>query len=96
MSEHWQPLNNLCGWLCRLPHNDVMRPYAPKLMQAILDVLNTDNEENGLLCLRISFDMHKAFRPTLEEQVQPFMEFVRKVRTEKITRPCPIPPESLP
>jgi transformation/transcription domain-associated protein len=56
-----------------------MRPHAPQLMQAILDVMNDDNEENGLLCLRISFDMHKAFRPTLEEQVSPFMEFVRKV-----------------
>lgn len=62
-----------------------MRPYAPQLMQAILDVLNTDNEENGLLCLRISFDMHKAFRPTLEEQVQPFMEIVRKVRSHCLT-----------
>lgn len=64
--------------MCRLPHNDFLRPHAVVLMQAALNVLNTDNEENGLLCLRITFDLHKAFRPNLEELVPPFMEFVKK------------------
>lgn len=63
---------------CRLPQNDLLRPHAVVLMQAALNVLNTDNEENGLLCLRIAFDLHKAFRPSLEELVPPFMEFVKK------------------
>ncbi|EIE23491.1 hypothetical protein COCSUDRAFT_65942 [Coccomyxa subellipsoidea C-169] len=53
----------------KLPHNDFLRPHAVVLMQAALNVLNTDNEENGLLCLRITFDLHKAFRPNLEELV---------------------------
>ncbi len=65
---------------CRLPHNDLLRPHSNALMQAALNVLNTDNEENGLLCLRITFDLHKAFRPSLEDLVPPFMEFVKKVR----------------
>lgn len=68
-----------CG-VCRLPHNDLLRPHAVVLMQAALNVLNTDNEENGMLCLRITFDLHKAFRPSLEELVPPFMEFVKKAR----------------
>ncbi|BDA47386.1 probable transcription-associated protein 1 [Coccomyxa sp. Obi] len=65
--------------LNRLPHNDLLRPHSNALMQAALNVLNTDNEENGLLCLRITFDLHKAFRPSLEDLVPPFMEFVKKV-----------------
>lgn len=64
--------------MCRLPHNDLLRPHSNALMQAALNVLNTDNEENGLLCLRITFDLHKAFRPSLEDLVPPFMEFVKK------------------
>ena len=44
-----------------------------------LAVLSADNEDNGLVCLRIAFDLHKAFRPALVEQVAPFLEFARKV-----------------
>ena len=63
----------------RLPHNETLRPYGVQLMKTALHVLNSDNEENGLLCLRICFDLHKAYRPTLEDQVPPFLDFVRKV-----------------
>ena len=61
------------------PHNETLRPYGVQLMQTALHVLATDNEENGLLCLRICFDLHKAYRPSLEDQVTPFLDFVRKV-----------------
>ena len=78
------PIGGLCSeWrsgCCRLPHNETLRPYGVQLMKTALHVLNTDNEENGLLCLRICFDLHKAYRPTLEDQVPPFLDFVRKVR----------------
>lgn len=73
--------------MCRLPHNDLLRPHSIALMQAALNVLNTDNEENGLLCLRITFDLHKAFRPSLEDLVPPFMEFVKKARRHPQNQP---------
>ena len=63
----------------RLPQNDVLRPLVPELMHLAVDVLAKDNEENALVCLRIIFDLHKTFRPTLEQQVQPFLDFVCKV-----------------
>ena len=80
--EMHRPLHVLCiaaDHAHRLPHNETLRPYGVQLMQTAMHVLNTDNEENGLLCLRICFDLHKAYRPTLENDVPPFLEFVRKV-----------------
>lgn len=64
----------------RLPQNEFLRPFVPELMHLAVDVLAKDNEENALVCLRIIFDLHKTFRPSLEQQVQPFLDFVCKVR----------------
>lgn len=58
-------------------------------------VLSDDNEENALTALRIIFDLHKSYRPSLESQVQvfdkiffsvlismqPFLELVQKIFT---------------
>lgn len=66
--------------LNRLPHSEVIRPFVQDLLKLSMHVLGSDNEENGLICLRIIFDLHKNFRPALEPEVQPFLDFVCKVR----------------
>ncbi|KAG6555625.1 hypothetical protein Mapa_002860 [Marchantia paleacea] len=65
--------------LNRLPHSEVIRPSVQELLKLSMHVLGSDNEENGLICLRIIFDLHKNFRPTLEPEVQPFLDFVCKI-----------------
>jgi transformation/transcription domain-associated protein len=65
--------------LNRLPHSEVIRPFVQDLLKLSMHVLTSDNEENGLICLRIIFDLHKNFRPALEPEVQPFLDFVQKV-----------------
>ncbi len=42
-------------------------------------MLEKDNEENAVICLRIILDLHKNFRPHLEAEVQPFLDFVRQI-----------------
>lgn len=81
--------------LNRLPHNEVLRPYVPELLRLALQVLGSDNEDNAIIALRIIFDLHKNFRPHLEQQVQPFLDFVRKVCDHPQTnrRPAPIAEE---
>lgn len=65
--------------LNRLPHSEVLRPFVQELLKVAMQVLTTDNEENGLICIRIIFDLLRNFRPTLENEVQPFLDFVCKV-----------------
>lgn len=36
----------------------------------LIKVFAEDNEENALTSLRIIFDLHKSFRPSLENHVQ--------------------------
>ncbi|CAI5993061.1 unnamed protein product [Closterium sp. NIES-65] len=65
--------------LNRLPHSEALQPYVPELLRAALTVLATDNEDNAMVALRIIFDLHKNFRPKLEHDVQPFLDFVCKI-----------------
>ncbi|KAL2624095.1 hypothetical protein R1flu_008340 [Riccia fluitans] len=65
--------------LNRLPHSEVIRPFVQDLLKLSMHVLASDNDENGLICLRIIFDLHKNFRPALEPEVQPFLDFVCKI-----------------
>ncbi|XP_048601036.1 transformation/transcription domain-associated protein [Brassica napus] len=65
--------------LNRIPHSEVLRPYVQDILKVAMQVLTTDNEENGLICIRIIFDLLRNFRPSLENEVQPFLDFVRKI-----------------
>ncbi|GAB2260071.1 hypothetical protein Droror1_Dr00010926 [Drosera rotundifolia] len=65
--------------LNRLPHSEVLRPFVQDLLKVAMQVLTTDNEENGLICIRIIFDLLRNFRPTLENEVQPFLDFVCRI-----------------
>ena len=59
--------------------NEVVKPYAAELLRVCVSTLGQDNEENALIASRIAFDLHKSFRPNLEEPVPEFLEFARKV-----------------
>ncbi|XP_068646622.1 uncharacterized protein [Aristolochia californica] len=65
--------------LNRLPHSEVLRPFVQDLLKVAMQVLTLDNEENGLICIRIIFDLLRNFRPSLENEVQPFLDFVCKI-----------------
>ncbi|KAJ3683868.1 hypothetical protein LUZ60_014095 [Juncus effusus] len=62
--------------LNRLPHSEVLRPFVQDLLKLSLSVLTRDNEENALVSVRIVFDLLRNFRPTVESEVQPFLDFV--------------------
>lgn len=38
-----------------------------------------DNEDNALLCLRVSLDLHRNFRPLAEPKVLNYLEWIKTV-----------------
>ena len=62
--------------LNRMPHTEALRPFDKQVLKLAMDALKAENEENALICLRIIFDLHRNFRPNLESEVAPFLEFV--------------------
>jgi transformation/transcription domain-associated protein len=54
----------------RFPTTETLRSIVIDLMTIGLRVLQEDNEENAIIALKIMFDLHKTYRPSLESQVQ--------------------------
>ncbi|KAK9468307.1 hypothetical protein V1512DRAFT_100627 [Lipomyces arxii] len=68
--------NCLLEIIYRLQMNDHFRPYAIQIMQLLLQLLRTENEENGVLCMKIITALHRAYKAALADQIQPFLDLV--------------------
>lgn len=53
----------------RLPTNEYLRPYVKQILSLMLKLLESENEENILVCLRIIIELHKQYRPTFNPEV---------------------------
>src|SRR3569623_275398 len=54
--------NILLEILNRLPNNELLRPYVTSLLKLTMFLLEVENEENAVICLRIIIDLHKNYR----------------------------------
>ncbi|KAH9312037.1 hypothetical protein KI387_027072, partial [Taxus chinensis] len=63
----------------RLPHSEVLRPFVHNMLKLAMHVLTTDNEDNGLISIRIIFKLLRNYKNTLERELQPFLDFVKQV-----------------
>jgi len=74
--------NVLLEILNRLPNTETLRPFVKELMKLIMILLAEENEDNALICLRILIDLHKNYRPSLDPEVQGFINFVLAIYEE--------------
>lgn len=63
----------------RFPTTETLRSIVMDLISIGLRVLQEDNEENAITALKIMFDLHKTYRPSLEHQVQVDLFFCFKI-----------------
>ncbi|RDW26905.1 hypothetical protein B0I72DRAFT_92085 [Yarrowia lipolytica] len=63
--------------LLRLQTNDLLKPYSSALLEQIMSILRTDNEENGVTCMKILTALHKGYKAHLGgDHVTQFLELV--------------------
>lgn len=53
----------------RLPCNDMLKPYVDRLLTLCMKLIETDNEQNGISCIRIIVELQKNFRPPYNAEV---------------------------
>jgi len=68
--------NTMCEIISRLAITEQLRPHARNIMKTIMHLLNVENEDNAVVCLRIVSEFHRNYRQVLEMEVQPFLDFV--------------------
>ena len=66
----------------RLPANDLLKPYAKNILSLTFKLLEFENEENVLVCLRIIIELHKQFRPAHSGEITHFLQFVKSIYNE--------------
>jgi transformation/transcription domain-associated protein len=59
-----------------LPLNDHYKDYAKDIMALLMQIVETDNEDNAVLSLKIMIDLHRHYKTVVADQVQPFLDFV--------------------
>ncbi|PNI89689.1 TRRAP isoform 6 [Pan troglodytes] len=52
----------------RIPTNEHLRPHTKNVLSVMFRFLETENEENVLICLRIIIELHKQFRPPITQE----------------------------
>ncbi|RWS26862.1 Transformation/transcription domain-associated protein-like protein, partial [Leptotrombidium deliense] len=66
----------------RLPVNDSLRPHVKSILSLMFNLLEIENEENVLVCLRIIIELHKQCRPTFTPEIQHFLLAVKQIYRE--------------
>lgn len=65
-----------------LPCNDHVRPYVRQILTLVFKLIEIENEENVLVCLRLVMEMHKQFRPPFSQEIHHFVQLVKKIYTD--------------
>ncbi|XP_066149283.1 transcription-associated protein 1 isoform X2 [Euwallacea fornicatus] len=65
--------------LYRLPTNDYLRIYIRPILNLMMKLLETDNEENVLVCLKIIIELHKIYKPPINGGIHRFLQFVKSI-----------------
>ncbi|XP_030767739.1 transcription-associated protein 1 [Sitophilus oryzae] len=65
--------------LYRLPTNEHLEPYVTSILNLMLKLLEIDNEENVLICLKIIIELHKQYKPAFSSAIQKFLHFVKSI-----------------
>ncbi|XP_076437943.1 transcription-associated protein 1-like [Babylonia areolata] len=65
--------------LHRIPSNDHLKRFVQPILSLMFKLLRKENEENVLVCIRIILELHKSFRPQMNEEIQDFLGFVKRI-----------------
>ena len=65
--------------LHRLIMTETFEPYALRILNTLTGILSDENEDNGVLCLKIAASLHRAYKSTLGEHVEPLLRLIDRV-----------------
>ncbi|KAL4715075.1 hypothetical protein ACJJTC_012122 [Scirpophaga incertulas] len=68
----------------RLPINETLRPYVKSILILMLKLMEIENEENVLVCLKIFMEHHKQYRPpySTDVDIHKFLQWVKGIYSD--------------
>ncbi|XP_052799623.1 transformation/transcription domain-associated protein-like isoform X2 [Mya arenaria] len=65
----------------RIPSNEHLKKYVQQVLSLMFKLIKIENEENVLVCLKIIIELHKQYRPQMNDEIQDFLKFVNQIYT---------------
>lgn len=59
--------------------NETFQPFAEEILDVLIEILVTENEDNGVICMKIITSLHKSYKAKLSEKVKPFVEIINRI-----------------
>ncbi|KAH0547803.1 hypothetical protein FGG08_000060 [Glutinoglossum americanum] len=65
----------------RLPFNppEALEPYAPDLVDLLMGLVQIENEDNAVLCMKTIMDYQRQHTKVLADRVQPFLDLIKEM-----------------
>ncbi|KAH8869064.1 Transformation/transcription domain-associated protein [Schistosoma japonicum] len=75
-----QQLRHMCLEIIqKIPNGDHLRPFSRSLLEMLFKLVEIENEDNVLVCVKLIIDIHKFYRPSFSNDVSRFLDFVKDV-----------------
>lgn len=63
--------------LHKLAQNASVKAHVIEFAQGLLDLVKVENEVNAVVCLKILMELHRIYKTSLEDQIQPFLDLIK-------------------
>lgn len=77
------PEHKVRNLVLEIIHRSIMtetfQPFSRLILDALTLSLQVENEDNGVLCMKIITSLHKAYKTTLADTVEPFVEIINSI-----------------
>ena len=64
--------------LHRLVHHDPLQQHVSSIMNLLLKLMETENEENAILALKVIIDLHRSYKDHIGSTASGFLELVKQ------------------
>lgn len=71
--------NSILEILHRSLLNDTFQPYSENILSKLMEILVEENEDNGVLCMKIITSLHKAYKDKLNDRAQEFIDIICQI-----------------
>ncbi|EGW30360.1 uncharacterized protein SPAPADRAFT_143045 [Spathaspora passalidarum NRRL Y-27907] len=71
--------NSILEIIHRSIMNETFLPFADEILETLVKILKDENEDNGVLCMKIITSLHKAYKQKLGDRVKPFLEIIGEI-----------------
>lgn len=79
LSPEHKVRNTILEIIHRLIMNETFQPYADQILEKLTTIVVEENEENGVVCMKIITSLHKAFKAVLADKVEAFIAVINTI-----------------